>query len=310
MIKLSVPSKTFLLGEYVALDGGPSIVISTAPRFELRVGQNRAGQIRAEVHPESPAGILLESDRVFFSKYRFEFIDPYDGQGGFGASSAHWALLYAFRKYKMESSLAWSWTDVLTDYRKCAWNGQGRAPSGADVVSHLHGGFTWFNGAENRTENLKWGFADLSFSLWHTGQKLPTHEYLRAEAGVSEDSLRGFVEEAKTAFKVNDEQRLARSITGFAEALDSMGRVAKHTKNILNSLSSVAKQGSKQVSKLSPEEILVAKGCGAMGSDVVVVLHRPNRLDELKKWAQSERLKLCGTLEDVGAGLLIEEGKE
>ena len=34
---LSAPGKTFLVGEYVALAGGPSIVLATEPRFELRV---------------------------------------------------------------------------------------------------------------------------------------------------------------------------------------------------------------------------------------------------------------------------------
>lgn len=35
-IALSAPSKTFLVGEYAVLRGGPALLLNTSPRFRLR----------------------------------------------------------------------------------------------------------------------------------------------------------------------------------------------------------------------------------------------------------------------------------
>ena len=77
-LQLSVPSKTFLLGEYVALNGGPAIVLCTAPRFELRVEKNSSHAKYENIHPQSPAGKLIAKNS-FYQKYDLHFIDPYHG---------------------------------------------------------------------------------------------------------------------------------------------------------------------------------------------------------------------------------------
>ena len=37
IIEISCPAKTFILGEYAVLDGGPALVLNTAPRFVCRI---------------------------------------------------------------------------------------------------------------------------------------------------------------------------------------------------------------------------------------------------------------------------------
>ena len=92
---LSVPGKTFLLGEYVALDGGPSLLLSTEPRFELRV-RARSRDVALPFHAQSPAGRFFERHADDLAAWEFEFRDPSGGRGGLGASSAQFALMYAF----------------------------------------------------------------------------------------------------------------------------------------------------------------------------------------------------------------------
>ena len=54
---MSLPSKTFLIGEYAVLNKGAAIILNTKPRFEMQNGK---------------------------------FCDPHHSKGGFGASSAAW----------------------------------------------------------------------------------------------------------------------------------------------------------------------------------------------------------------------------
>ena len=64
---LSVPSKTFIVGEYIALKGGPTLILSTNPRFELKATSSNPyfSDIEKLAHPDSPAGKLIRKDRDF-----------------------------------------------------------------------------------------------------------------------------------------------------------------------------------------------------------------------------------------------------
>ena len=86
VFELMVPSKTFLLGEYVALKGScPVLVLTTEKYFKLFVGLNSAQKIDVQgIHMESPAGKLIKSNVDFYKNYAIKFIDPYPSLGGFG----------------------------------------------------------------------------------------------------------------------------------------------------------------------------------------------------------------------------------
>jgi len=118
---LSVPGKTFLVGEYLALSGGPSLLVATEPRFVLRV-KAVAPRGRA-AHPfaaASPAGRYLS--RVIRDSEMFEFQDPHQGAGGLGASSAQFALLYAWQNnIDVPPTSDTLWSELLRDYRLSAW---------------------------------------------------------------------------------------------------------------------------------------------------------------------------------------------
>lgn len=337
--ELSAPSKTFLLGEYVALDGGPSIVLSTAPRFKLKVspsddrqdknqyvdrdGVQREGQLKsAPFVADSPAGQYLaknlapylasiEKSKQFgksdqsIVKPNFEFFDPHFGRGGLGASSAQFALLFAWFNQDLFTqprnadlnSASYSkiqWEKILEVYRSCSWNGVGVPPSGADVVAQLSGGICWFDGRQNRAERLEWKFPNLSFTLLRTGVKLATHEHLKSMKVVPNEALRECVGIAKTAFKANDESGLVLAVNRCEGILRESGLVTCATLEILQDL------------RGELGRIRAAKGCGAMGADVIAVLHDRDQQDAILKWAASRNLETCGgesTLEPEGLKL-------
>ncbi|RYZ82339.1 MAG: hypothetical protein EOP04_22235, partial [Proteobacteria bacterium] len=146
--------------------GGPSVLVSTKPRFVLTAEFLQEGdESSSPFAPASPAGKFLARHERDFRGYRLHFDDPHQGAGGLGASSAQWALLYAL-KYGVHDQP--DWAAMLEEYRQCAWNGEGVAPSGADVVSQIHGGITCFDGREFQAQSLQWNFPNLSFTLVRT----------------------------------------------------------------------------------------------------------------------------------------------
>jgi len=91
-MKILCPSKTFLLGEYAVLNGGPAILLATEPYFEWENNH---------------------------------FKDPYQGKGGFGASGAKFVFkmfqencfdaLSALKKYQ-STEHSGSGADVICQY--------------------------------------------------------------------------------------------------------------------------------------------------------------------------------------------------
>jgi mevalonate kinase len=116
---LSVPSKTYLTGEYAVLVGGSALVLNTGPRFELRASRIKAanagnsrdleksgaqnrdvaalgdGEV-AGIPEGSPAHGWLKQREPLLRDWCLEFVDPHAGRGGFGASGAQFVLVHAF----------------------------------------------------------------------------------------------------------------------------------------------------------------------------------------------------------------------
>jgi mevalonate kinase len=292
---LSCPAKTFLLGEYVALDGGPSLLLSTAPRFQLQVRPREEGAPTTPAqrpwHASSPAGRYFATHENDLSGWAFEFRDPFSGKGGLGASSAQFALLYAFHHEMWSGGGSFEWASLLRDYRECAWNGEGTPPSGADVVSQLTGGVTWFDGRSLAVERLAWPFGEMGFTLLRTGNKLATHEHLREGVPAPHSTLRTIVLEARKAFESGDEMRLIESVNACSLVLRQSGLTATPTTDLLDQM------------RDHHELFWAAKGCGAMGADIIVALHARSREDDIVRWAKGRGLDVCGSLSSLTSGL-------
>jgi len=289
---LSVPGKTFLIGEYLALKGGPSIVLATAPRFELRAGALADDEARFNFASQSPAGRLLSRHHESVRGYQIEFHDPHGGRGGLGASSAQFALLYAWL-YGVDSVR--DHAQLLKTYRECAWSGEGLPPSGADLIAQVTGGVTCFDGNRIDVRNLGWPFKNLGFSLLRTGSKLATHEHLkRVSADVPYEAIREQVTAATQAFEISDEEKLIGAVQNVALVLKNANLCAPHTMQILDELAAKC------------DWSLAAKGCGAMGADVILILHERAKASLVENWAKSRDLEICGATLDLAPGMQVE----
>lgn len=268
--EITCPSKTFLLGEYLALHGGPSLVLNTLPAFRLSI--HKGPFALQGIHPDSPAGRFI---RAHFSEQekQFHFDDPYQGLGGFGASTAQFLAAYCF----YEGHTDFNADNLLASYLEYAYAGTGMAPSGADLIAQWQGAISYFE-KQQSLETLTWPFESLHFALIHTQKKLATHEHLASLEQMNTDDLKAPVLAAKAALQDSDAETIVAAINEYQQRLQAKSLSAKHSLALLADI------------KRLPG-VRAAKGCGAMGSDVLLVLYEPDAANGLKDYCGQADLK-------------------
>lgn len=258
----TIPAKTFLLGEYAALADASAIVLTTTPGFELSLVDIQDAK---SLHPESPAGRLWAD---YLPDQALSWKDPYDGQGGMGASSAQFIGVYLAKCFR-KKTLA-KLPELLELYYYYAYAGTGLRPSGYDILAQVSKTCVYINKTKSEFKLFDWPFRDISFILIHTGQKLKTHHHLENLTPLSGsliDKLAKIVDEAKLALIRQDSGAMITAINAYQEQLSNLSLQAQHSLNIINQLKS-------QV------EVLAAKGCGALGADVILLIVKTKDKDQ------------------------------
>ena len=295
-VKLSVPGKTFLLGEYSVLDSGPCLVACAEPRFVLRVDTFSTGHCQG-ISPASPAGRWMRENRFDFASVGLEFLDPHHGQGGLGASSAQFDLVYAWsllqRSGFAELAKGLDPQALWSCFREYSHIDEGQRPSGADVVVQSLGGICLFSQEPFVAKPLAWRFSDLGFLLVRTGQKLATHEHLKSVSMGALSALKLASRRGVEAFADGDRQRFVAATNEFAAELEDLQLVAPRTLEMLTEFKSIP-------------GILAAKGCGAMGADVVLVLSDLKQIGVVREQIQSRQYKIVGDISALAEGLKLE----
>jgi mevalonate kinase len=195
------------------------------------------------------------------------FKDPYLGAGGFGASGARFVLA----SKKAGSQDAWQ---VWEKYQQ-----SGRHGSGADVAAQWMGGVTFFHAKEKIIESLGWSFPDLLIGLIHTGYKIQTHVHLQDLKDHNFQGLERMVLETYRSLKSADQKKFVASIQAYADALQQLNLVCDNTQKILAKIKNFP-------------EILAAKGCGALGADVILVVIKSCNRQKLFEWIEREKLNM------------------
>ncbi len=316
---ISVPGKCFLVGEYLVLSRDHkerpvpvglkasessfltfegsiafenritgALVMGLEPRFELEVFKSKdLGQLGSHgIHSSSPAGKLLEAFRFgageMNSGYAFSFKDPFDGQGGFGASTAQFLSIYCFMLWRkaLETKDGINYAHereidarkLMDSYLESAWDGTGYAPSGADLIAQLKGGITYFNKSTGQIQVYQFAFSDFEIHFVQTGVKVPTHEHLRTLKSFDSNGLSSAFALTLDGVTQSNSDKFVRGIQNYGEELDKLDLVAESTRVLLKAM------------KGWPE-VLAAKGCGALGADVVMALVKSGSSDTFhKRW--------------------------
>lgn len=279
-----IPSKTFFIGEYAALNHGPAILLTTYPCFEMSTQKNQKNQIFLE--EKSPGhrwwSQLKTKEELLY------WLDPYHGLGGMGASSAQFigAYLLSFDFKSKDFSLE----SLMMAYQEFAWSGLGVPPSGYDLLAQIFNQCVYIHRDKKIYEGFGWPFKDLSFFLIHTGSKLATHQHLASLSPMdSNELLFSLVEKAKQAFILSDRFLLIEAINDYHQVLLKRSLVAEHSLIFIEAF------------QKNPD-VLAIKGCGAMGSDLLLLL-----VDKTKKALIQENLlaqswKIIATEKDLYTG--------
>lgn len=269
-----IPAKTFLLGEYAALQGGPALVLTTKPCFEIGLSSESNPTVSdASIHPESPAGRFWANANM---PSQLTWCDPYDGIGGLGASSAQ--FLGAYFAYLLEHKLPFTHEALLEAYWRVSWSeGVGVRPSGYDVLAQAESGCVYLHRNQAEQAVYAWPFNDLDFILLHTGEKLATHHHLQAmRLTAMMEELSETVLLGQQAFEQANSTQLIQAVNTYYQQLDALSLVAEQTQE-------------QRTHVMQDADVLACKGCGALGADVLLLLVPSHRCMGLV-----ERLSLAG----------------
>lgn len=285
---LSVGGKTFIAGEYLALDGGPCLLATTAPRFELHVEMKDPSKSSDPIfHPHSPAGKLWAESQNFLNQFDLKFIDPYKS-GGFGASTAQFVLLYSFIH---ASSL--NWQQAINQYRELAKPDQGFAPSGADLAAMMKGHLCFFEREKSHLEGVNWPFGDKDFLIVKTSVKLSTHDHLQELKSFKAEPLRSDMQLIRRGLAENTFETFILGLRSFREKISALGLTAQETQKWVKELE-------------SHPEVIFAKGCGAMGMDVLFILFEKRNKPRVQEIVRMMGFEAKAGLSDLTDGLVVQ----
>lgn len=279
--RIKIPGKIFLWGEYVALQKGPAMLATFKPAFELQVGKEVDKEDLA-IHPQSPAGQWIAKHGSDFEKQKLHFSDPLKGQGGLGASTAQFALSYAFAEPEYD---IWQ---MHKDYVQMASTGQGSAPSGYDLLAQVQGGIQFIEAKNQTLKSMNFPFKDLQIYFLHTGRKLATHEHLQTVKTQEYSQLEKISRQLVEAWERQDQRVWVSLINDYADELERINLVSEFTKSALCEL---------QKESWS----LAAKGCGAMGADLIMIVTEKNlySYENILEFARKHQCQLLTQLDQV-----------
>lgn len=274
-----IPAKTFLVGEYVALSGGPAILLTTDPCFEV----SWLEKTERAFHPNAPAGRFCDDHGL---TNHLSWFDPYHGFGGLGASSAE--FVGSFRAYCEVVGRSFVLDELLASYWHYAWSQKGVRPSGYDVIAQTLEGCVLIHEAKKFRKACAWPFSDIGFILIHTRHKLATHHHLENVVLNSPALLELYdiAHAAKAFFEATSSADFVQAVQAYHNALDAMSLITSTTTNMIETLSS----------EIRP---LAIKGCGALGADVILMLVEQERLSDIKNTILSMKHTIVGTSEQI-----------
>ncbi len=320
-----IPSKTFVIGEYLALEGTASMLLATKPCFIVKTksvsphleNSEDSDRLFTEFHPDSPAGKLC---RQLKQKETYFIEDPHENGGGFGRSTAEYLSVFIhdlILKKKSFNSTENSRTvspveetktpeiefyrgkqevnefilnnlrSFIATYQSCVSNYK---PSGADLVAQVCGGLCWYDGMNFSCEQLGWPFPGYDICIFKTGYKQKTHKHLRDIKNKNLKLLIPTLISARLSLEQANLRMFCQSINDYYDILGGLG------------LSDPKVQARVHRLREQPE-VLAAKACGAMGMDTVLIISRLSDENKVRKFAEEQGFSLVSQLKQSHPGV-------
>ncbi len=294
-MKFLVPGKTFLLGEYSALVGGSVIGLATGPGFlaEYAVTENSSsGDI--SFSPDSPAGHLSRSFTQKnprgdiaseFKKFRFQLTDGFGACGGFGKSTAEFMSVLIPWLLKNEISF-----EKIRELYQILSRESGAEASGLDLAIQYFGNVTLFDSRENKYSELGWKMKGYDFILVSTGNKIKTHEHLQTLDLKKISQFPKVSDPVVELYEKNQADDFIRGLKEWSTFLKASGFMSAPAFEL------------KQMIE-ADSDVLCAKPCGAMGTDVIAVLCESSRTAAVQEKLVHLKLQIKSTSSNLVPGI-------
>ena len=307
--RLFIPSKTFLTGEYAVLVGGPSLVVNTKPQFQLNVTLCEKKGICRGLHKKSPAGLWIQKHSDLFQLMDIVFLDPHEGRGGFGASTAQFLAVYLLSQWITGDETSFKTTlkkleatkgnrpqatkildlkSLWNAYREVSWCGEGLPPSGADLMGQYLGDVSLFSSSPFLNENLSWPFPDHGFFIVTTGYKLATHKHLKTITEHHLLPLKALSEQVVQAFM---KQNWLEFITSQEEFYGALGELNLTDPRSLH-----------KMSEIQSDIVDFVKPCGALGAEVLMVFFERYKQDDVQSHLEGLDFSIIASEQDICKG--------
>jgi mevalonate kinase len=182
---------------------------------------------------------------------------------------------------------------LLKEYRELAWNEVGTPPSGADVVSQILGGVSYIYPHHFLHRELSWSCVDLGFLLLATGAKEATHTHLETLDHLDVEDLADCVELVAGALERSDSGNLISGINEYAEMLRFKNLVSRNTLDLISQA-------------FRWPGVVAAKGCGALGADVILVVYEINKAFDLLYHVERSSMTVLSGHEQISEGWRFE----
>ena len=327
--QFEIPSKTFVIGEYLALGGTASMVLATEPCFIVRTTRD----LSKNFHSHSPGGCLYKSLK---QKVGYSLEDPHKGFGGFGRSTAEYLSVFVhdlilkrsvsqpnqiscnplkeksgpvktepYDRWGIREFILNNLQEFVSTYKEHCIVHQpgalkesqhrtsgllGYKPSGADLVAQVCGGLCWYDGMNFSCQNLTWPFPGYEIFIFTTGYKQKTHEHL---GNLENKNLKILIPALLSARASLEQANLKTFCESLNDYYDILGGLGLSDYKVRTGINHLRKQ----------PEVLAAKGCGAMGVDTVLVVARLSDRSRVEKLGGEQGFSLISCLDQSHSGV-------
>lgn len=336
--QIQIPGKTFISGEYLALFGGSSLLVSTEPGFQCFFLPKRITETvaidylekkykvdRASYDPQfynspSPAGKYYQKNADKFQDWEVYFFDGYQKKGGFGASTAQFLALYhfvnlvengfeEFSEIDLDSLLVQYWMSQEDAEKKISRAlGDSKQmyllPSGNDLMAQQNPGFSAVSKTLQSSQYVSDVEESLSLQLEVNSRPMKWgFEHLEFFIVPTGNKLATHKHlEGLEKFDPAKLKDIQERIESFFFIQDEVAFIVglKEWHQELLSLGFVCTETQNWISKAQGvAEILGIKGCGAMGSDVLfVAFHRIDK-EKVANWLKEQNLNTFYSVDKV-----------
>ncbi len=285
-MKLAIPGKTFLVGEYAVLVGGKALGVATEPYFEADFKQKHF----TTVHEKSAAGLFLKS----IGQYDLQIhsvVSQY-GVGGFGQSTAEFISAWFKQNLSQASEIPTVLKQIFNEYRDLfEINSEMKKlkPSGADLVTQLLGKVTYFDPEVTHSKSLGWVFPELDFDIITTGVKVPTHDHLASLNLNSLEPLCDIAEDVLSAYLSVNQNSFLGSMCEWSSKLAELGLQHNHSLDL------------KKLLEKCPE-IILAKPNGALGADTITVVYKKDDKNRIYEYFRNNNVSCITGLDRLSTG--------